>query len=224
MAQRNEIVSEELPLSDTGQPIIKSLPQKEGKIKTITETGVTYVDGMRSQAELKQRRITIDSGHIGQVVELYPGTKLKIMLNRAANGQECPIIYCLGQVVLESNREYELEYADIPIEGWTIKDCAKINTDPTAETLCYPKGIKSQKSLMEVILKHSAIYQCPFATWRLEYPEDIQEKMDMEALEIREQSLIERKKAALDHLAEQQKKLDQERKRLVDKTKKSKVE
>jgi hypothetical protein len=61
---------------------------------------------------------------------------------------------------------------------------------------------------MDIILSHSAIYQCPFANWNLVYPEDIQDQMDMKALEEREHSLIERRKAALEAFAKQEKEIN----------------
>jgi hypothetical protein len=216
MVQNNEIFVESLPLSESGMPQVVHKPGKPGKVKVIDEDGTRIVERIIPDFEKEFKLVKLQSANVGRLVEIFPGSKFKIILGRASNGQECPIIYCLGLVVLESNKEYELVYEDIPIEGWTVRDCSKLAQDPNAETLCYPKGIKTQKLLIDTILRHESIYNCPFAYWSLEHPPEIQDQLDMRQLEVRETALEEKRKAMQEAFKKQEAKLASDKKRILD--------
>jgi hypothetical protein len=222
MAQNNEVTIESLPLTEAGMPKFNTKSPIPGKVKVVDKEGSREVDGLISQTELEQKKIIIKNANIGRIVELYPGTKLSLMVTDAATGVECPIVCCLGNVVLERNIEYTAEYEDIPIEGWMIRDCSKLATDPNAVVPCYPRGIKTQKQLIEVIFKHESLYNSAFARWTLKYPEEIQERMDMEHLEARERALEEEKARVKETLAQKEKQLLEARNNLMRKSKEGK--
>lgn len=166
-----------------------------GKVQHVNEDGtIERVDGMVVQADMDVKIIEFrDPKMNGKTVELCSGAKFTLNLIDIM-GQICPDLLCLGEVVVAKGKEYKLVYEDIPIEGWTIRDRSDTK-NPNAKQTCYPEGIKTQKDLMELLISHEAIHLCPFANWRIEYPAEVQERMDMDALEVREKALEERKAA-----------------------------
>lgn len=202
---KDEIIIESLPLDEQGRPILKHLPGEKGKITILDKDGTREIDGVRVKTELETKIIKLGSSNIGRVIDICEGSKFRISLGDAVNGQVCPGTMALGEVVLVKGKLYELEYTDIPVVGWVKRDISQ--KDPNAKVQCYPDHIRTQKQLIDLILSHENIYTCPFAKWNIEYPPHIQDKLDMESLERREQALKEKKLAVEAQFLKEEKEL-----------------
>lgn len=205
---------ESIPMDENGQPRIGEVSGVPGKVRVIDADGTREVDGVRVKTTMEEKSIVIRSANIGKVIDMFPGTKLTLYLTDALNGQQCPPTMCLGEVVLVKDKVYELEYDNLPINGWTVRDRSDVK-NPNAKQLCYPEGIRNQKELMDLILGHESTFTCPFAKWHLTYPEEVQEKMDMDALDTREKALAERKAEVEKKFKKQEEELQKERARMA---------
>lgn len=216
---RNQIQVESLP-SDLKGCKLDGVDTYPGKVSHLNEHGVIEkVDGLCVEAKMDVRVYELRDPRCGRIIELYDGTKFRLTL-QDIQGQICPSMMCLGEITVAKGKEYTLTYCDDPIEGWTIRD-RSVRDNPNAKQLCYPEGIKTQRQLMDLILEHEAIHACSFADWSLEYPPEIQSRMDMEQLEMREKSLAEKQSSAKKEFERQQALLKAEREKLSAKKKES---
>jgi len=193
---KNTVEIKNVRFDENGEPQFDEVTNKLGDVRMPDgKGGVTIDKGQRAEVTLQTKTIQIESGLLGKdVVKKYPNSRLTIWASDMAN-QNCPESLLVGHVVLVKNKQYELVYAPIPIEGWTTKDVAK-PTDPSAQTTLYPDHIKSQDKLMDLILSHLAVHGSPFVSWTLEHPPEIQAELDLKQLETEQESLEERERLA----------------------------
>jgi len=214
---RSKIEIESLPCDDRGCKLsnIRSTP---GKVQFVNEKGeVEKVEGRRVEVDMDVKVIELRDSKVGRVVELCEGCVFTLVIDDAG-GQVCPPLLSLGDIVVVKGVSYTLRYENIEIEGWTIRDRANIN-NPNAKLCCYPEGIKTQKQLMDLILGHESLFKSPFVRWNITYPVEVQERMDMEALEIREKALEERRAKIKKEFEKQTTILKNQRKELEDRKK-----
>lgn len=214
-----DIRIESLPLDENGQPVLETSRGVPGKVKLINDKGqVSEVDGLRVAAKTETRSIKVKSSHVGKIVDICEGSKLIISVTDAPNGQQCPSSLIVGSVVFLKDQVYELNYSKDPIKGWTIRDRSDVK-NPNAKSSCYPEGINDQKELIELLLEQSATHECPFVRYHIEYPAEVQHKLDMEQLVAREEALAERRKAVEQQLAKQAEVIEKKRKEISSKYK-----
>lgn len=192
---KNHVNIDSVPVEGMGSPIINndSFEVVKGKVKTIDEQGVRETTESITKIKEERKVVLIEDAQVGNLVEIFPGSKLHILASDIES-QMCPILLTLGEVVLSKDKKYTLEYEDIPIKGWQLKD--RYDTkNPNAKQRCYPDEVETQKQLIECILGHESTYNCAFVNWHLEHPPEMQEKLDLEALEVREDAIAQRRLA-----------------------------
>jgi hypothetical protein len=139
---------------------------------------------------------------------------MSISVFDAPNGQLCPDLVTLGEVVLVKGASFELTYSDDIIdESWTRVD--RVIRDGLLQgkkSKLYPEYLKTQKELMNTLLRHESVVACPFVRFKLEHPPEIQKDLDLEVLIQQEKALKERKTKAEEEFKKQEDKLIEKRK------------
>jgi hypothetical protein len=215
---RRPIEIESLPMDANGEPMMGNvITRTSNEVQHITEDGVVKERGQKIVVENTVKKvIIIDSAIVGKTYDVYEGTKMIIGVNDAPNGQICPNSVILGQIVLFKDKVYELIYdKNLPIdETWMTVDRVTKGGVSGEMVHLYPKHLKNQAELMNVILSHECISTSPFVRLKLEHPVEIQETLDIEALITREKALLERQKKAQDEFKKQEEKIKKDREEL----------
>lgn len=196
-----------LALDEGGQPILEGIRKDRGG-KLIVGSAEVKVQKLESAIISKKDQY-----------DVYPGTKMIISVTDALDGTICPPSVILGEVVLLKGKVYELIYdSSLHIdETWqTINIMARFSAKLEFVPL-YPPQIKTQSALMDLILRHESISNSPFVRLRFEHPAEIQERLDIEALVLREQGLAERRKKAEEEFKLQELQIEKDRKKLTKK-------
>lgn len=194
-----------LALDEGGQPILEGVRRDRGGKLIVGSSEVTVVK--------------IESAIKGNSFEIFNGTKMIISVTDALDGTICPPIVILGEVVLMKGKEYNLTY-DITLhvdETWRKIDILSRLSSKLEYTLLYPPHIKTQKELMDLILRHESISTSPFVRLKFEHPIEIQEQLDIEALVTREAGLAERRKKAEEEFKRQELQIEKDKKKLTKK-------
>lgn len=207
---------ETFQVDSMGNPII-------GEVTSISAAGGSRIL-QNSNALVKEYRVR--SAHIGKTMTTYEGTKLFISVGDSPSGQSCPTKVILGEIVLGKGKIYELTNdPKLPIdESWTVFNPGSIRGIGEEMVPIYPRHMKNQAQLMNLILSHESISTSPFVRIRFEHPPEIQDQLDLDDLLNREKSLLERQKKMEEEFKLQELKLESERKKLKSKISKSQKE
>jgi len=219
MAKAIEV--ESLPLDANGEPVLSDVTTKHSdSVQHITENGTTKERGNKIVVgNMDVKSIRIETANIGKTFDVFEDSILHLSVGDAVNGQICPTSVILGEIVLSKGKNYQLTYnKNLPIdESWTTIDRVTRGGISGEMILIYPAHVKNQAALMNLILSHESISTSSFVKMRLEHPVEIQEKLDIEALIVRENSLKERKEKAATEFKLMEKKLEEEKKKLEEK-------
>lgn len=217
MSKGNQVVIESVPMDRAGQPVLTGLSSAPGKVRRVGEGGRTEVlDAIEVTMDMDRKVINIPDARKGRPFKLCKGAKVTIRVSDAKD-VNCPGLVTIGDVVFAKDVKYELTYDDIPIKGFTKQNSA--STDVNSQIKMYPEYIETQKDLLECIFKHEGMYTCSFVRFTVEFPPEIQLKLDVNALLEKQQLMEDIKRKQEEEFRLNQRNLSKEREKLISRIK-----